>query len=204
MDNLLIKLFAEPANNESSIVYFCRALHEAHQAAKLGTVLVDLLRSVGFPMSSAMDGIDQSDLSKIVDVIEDNFDLNVFALAQAKTDTKEEETVSSTLFKASTTNRDRCFYFLKEKISLIVDLARLSFARINENISETSMRYSDLLGPSAKVMRNNKFGYYIKVAVQVGMRRDIEDIIKEKVIYKEEVYSVNASILSSWFSRPKP
>lgn len=155
-------------------------------------------------MSSAMDGIDQSDLSKIVDVIEDNFDLNVFALAQAKTDTKEEETVSSTLFKASTTNRDRCFYFLKEKISLIVDLARLSFARINENISETSMRYSDLLGPSAKVMRNNKFGYYIKVAVQVGMRRDIEDIIKEKVIYKEEVYSVNASILSSWFSRPKP
>lgn len=186
LDNLLIKLFAEPSNNESSIVYFCRALHEAHQAARLGMVLADMLRSIGYPSQAALDDICKDDLEKVVQVIERHFDLSVFAVAAGKNETRDEE-VAVALFKASTTNRDRCFYFLKEKSSLIVDLARLSFARITENISESSMRYTDLLGPTAKVLRNSRFGYYIKVATQVGMRRDLEDIIKEKIIYKEEV-----------------
>lgn len=168
LDSLLVKLCGEVCNNESSSVYFCKALAETSTAAKVGAVLVDYLKKLGLDLPA----VNVEKLGVIAEAIDDKFDASVLNL-QAE--------------GQKTTNRDRCFYFLKDRQSLAVDLARLSFARIEENISEASIRYGKVLGPASKVFRHSKLGYCLKVPLQLGSREDLESILQEPIAYKEEV-----------------
>ena len=133
--------------------------------------------------------VDKESLTKIAEAVDSRFDIAVLGGLQS------EEQIKSSY-------RDRCFYFLKERSSLAVDLARLSFARIDENVSEASLRYGECLGPTAKVVRNSKVGFVIKVCSQIGMRRDLDDILKERVTYRQEVVLLDSRPPNGHSSKP--
>lgn len=88
--------------------------------------------------------------------------------------------------KPSICFREKCFYFLKDKKSIIVDLARLSFARINESVSDATILYKEKLGAGIKLVRNKKVGYCLKIPHIGILVRDVESSLSEPITYKED------------------
>ncbi len=83
-------------------------------------------------------------------------------------------------------NRERCFYFLKEKRSIIVDLARLSFARIDESLSDSIMSYKQRVSSGIKLVKNRKAGFCLKIPINSSFMKDFEGCLNETITFRED------------------
>lgn len=82
--------------------------------------------------------------------------------------------------------KDLTFYLLREKKSIQVDLARLSFARIDEAVSDLQAHYTRLLGSGAKLVRSRKIGYHLKIVNTDRSVSNLETLIGERIVLRTE------------------
>lgn len=87
---------------------------------------------------------------------------------------------------AVSSNRDRSLYFLKDKVSIVVDLARLSLARVGESVAEITQKYKSLLNQSVRIVHSRKHGYTLKMLNQSQSIQSIERILGENILLRED------------------
>lgn len=94
------------------------------------------------------------------------------------------------LDKSNVRNKEMIYFIAKEKSSLTVDLARLSYSRIMENIFEI---YEDIKRSTKirdlKLLNNTNRGYHLKIPQKSANRINITDLkamIKDTVIHADK------------------
>ena len=156
LDSLLVKLYAEANQTEACTIYLCRVIQDIQSLSSSTSQLLSLLGTIqSTELSSLVSTVHLPSLQTVNKLSREFFGLE--SDQQEEDDEQQVDPLSNL--------RGRFIYFLKDKVSLVVDLARLSLARVNENLSAALLRYKVHLGPNIKLQRNKRQGYILKIPV---------------------------------------
>ena len=205
LDSTLVKLVTPPANTENSVVYFSGALQEVFDFCNRALKLYDILKRAAGSfheesskkiISEMICGVQIEKLESIKRFLKDYFEVERSREAnqqsrhlealQAEAIEEQDEFREQDQAKQPLGHKEKCFYFLKEKRSIIVDLARLSFARIDESLSEATLGYKQKISPAIKLVRNRKAGFCLKIPVSASFLKEIDNCLNETITFKED------------------